>query len=473
MDKHVLVWLRHDLRLQNNPVLLQAQAIGGKISLCYFGSPNAWNKYQTSPRQVDLLARRLAFLQTESHRLCLPLFVITLDHLTDHLALVEWCQQQNVTHVITQEEYTWAEQKRDVALRALFEKSGIDFQLLPSATILPVGSVLNQQGEMYRVFSAFRKAWWARFLRQPKMTNIAECPTPLQQTHFHQTTTSLSFDGWQREKTFLPVSDEALLAHWQGFLEEKIVHYGVDRDFPSLDATSGLSAYFAIGAISPQSCVQAILEAYPEAISTDFKTGAGVWLSQMIWREFYYHLLAAFPALSCDRPFLAWTDKVQWQKLDEKAVAWQEGKTGFPLIDAAMRQLRATGWMHNRLRMLVASFWCKDLRFDWRVGEKWFQRQLIDGDFALNNGGWQWSASTGTDATPYFRIFNPTTQSERFDPNGDFIRQWVPELASVPNRYIHAPHCWSQFDDLDYPMPIVDHRDARQKTLAAYQNAKN
>lgn len=223
----------------------------------------------------------------------------------------------------------------------------------------------------------------------------------------------------------------------------------------------------------PRQCLNRLRAEHPNLLEQS-DGGAFTWLSELIWREFYRHLLVAWPRLCKHRPFVGWTQQVQWRQ-DEKALtAWQQGKTGFPIVDAAMRQLNGTGWMHNRLRMICASFLVKDLPIDWRAGERYFISQLLDGDLAANNGGWQWAASTGTDAAPYFRIFNPTTQGERFDTQGTFIRQWVPELAEVPERDIHQPHRWAQREGrrLDYPTPMVDHKQARQMTLEAFEAAK-
>ena len=203
--------------------------------------------------------------------------------------------------------------------------------------------------------------------------------------------------------------------------------------------------------------------------------GAGsVWLNELIWREFYRHLMTYHPDLCKHRPFISWTDNVKWQHDEARLQAWQKGETGYPIVDAAMRQLNETGWMHNRLRMITASFLVKDLLIDWRIGERYFISQLIDGDLAANNGGWQWAASTGTDAAPYFRIFNPTTQGQKFDANGDFIRRWLPALRNVPAKAIHDPWAWAdkQGVKLDYPRPIVDHKQARTATLAAYEAAR-
>jgi deoxyribodipyrimidine photo-lyase len=199
------------------------------------------------------------------------------------------------------------------------------------------------------------------------------------------------------------------------------------------------------------------------------------WFNELLWREFYRHLIVAFPNLCRHQPFIPWTDQVAWQYHAQWLQAWQQGATGYPLIDAAMRQLNQIGWMNNRLRMVVASFLSKHLLLDWRLGERYFMSQLIDGDFAANNGGWQWAASTGCDAAPYFRLFNPTSQSQRFDPQGTFIRQWVTELAHLSDREIHAPDAVraEARAALNYPQPLVNHHVARQRALGAFAAAKS
>ncbi len=473
---HALVWFRRDLRCDLHEGLSQAQRLGGKVSCLYLGTPMDWTKYAVSPRQIDLIAQRLSHLRSVLKQYALPLHIAqTETHETTIPWLLNWLEGQGITHIYAQAEFTWAEKQRDRVLTRQLAERGIEFHLLPTATILPVGAIANQQGEMYRVFSAFRRRWWQTFLTHRIENTVLQAPSLAQQTHFNgwvHNHNACEITQWSQQNALLPVDDNAIQRQWRHFLEQDLSQYGTQRDFYGVNGTSRLSAYFAIGALSTQTCFQEVLRYYPHAIETDFKSGVGVWLSQMIWREFYYHLLAAFPELSCHRPFLLWTDGVQWQTNPQKAEAWKMGKTGFPVIDAAMRQLNTTGWMHNRLRMLVASFWCKDLLLDWREGEAWFLNQLVDGDFALNNGGWQWSASTGTDAVPYFRIFNPTTQSLRFDPSGAFLRAWLPELANVPNKYVHEPYLWAEFHTIDYPSPIIDHKVARLRAIEAYRLAK-
>ncbi len=200
-------------------------------------------------------------------------------------------------------------------------------------------------------------------------------------------------------------------------------------------------------------------------------SGRETWITELIWREFYRHILVGFPRVSRHQPFRLETRRLEWSGNEEHFDAWKEGRTGVPIVDAAMRCLRATGWMHNRLRMITAMHLTKDLFLDWRRGERWFMRNLIDGDLASNNGGWQWSASTGTDAAPYFRIFNPVSQSRKFDPDGAFIRAWVPELRDLAGGEIHDPSSLPELARarIDYPAPIVNHTQARERAIAAFK----
>jgi deoxyribodipyrimidine photo-lyase len=256
------------------------------------------------------------------------------------------------------------------------------------------------------------------------------------------------------------------------FIDDHLFHYNQERDFPNLHGTSQLSPYLATGMISPRQCFLAALDANQNELDTGNK-GAVVWMGELIWREFYKHILVAAPRVSKHKAYKEETDTIWWDHDEKLMLAWQQGQTGYPLIDAAMRQLKTTGWMHNRLRMVVAMFFTKNLFFDWRLGEKYFMSQLIDGDLAANNGGWQWSASTGTDSAPYFRIFNPLRQSERFDPEGKFILQYCPELQDFDKKSIHEPYKIMPLiaAQSQYPRPIIDLKKNRDKVLAAFKLA--
>jgi deoxyribodipyrimidine photo-lyase len=257
---------------------------------------------------------------------------------------------------------------------------------------------------------------------------------------------------------------------WKTF-RRRLAGYAARRDFPALEATSQMSVQLRFGTISVRELVRHARKRH--------SAGAEVWLSELIWREFYFAILAARPDV-VDRAFRRNYDALQWENDEAGFRAWCEGRTGYPLVDAAMRELNATGMMHNRLRMVTASFLVKDLGVDWRRGERYFANRLLDYDLAANNGGWQWCASTGCDAQPWFRIFNPVTQSRRFDPEGAYIRRWIPELARVSDAGVHAPWEMAPLDQhaaecvigRDYPAPVVRHEEARRRTLARYGAVK-
>jgi deoxyribodipyrimidine photo-lyase len=250
----------------------------------------------------------------------------------------------------------------------------------------------------------------------------------------------------------------------------RIHAYHTTRDLPALEGTSQLSPYLAAGVISPRQCLLTAVSQNEGQISG--APGPTTWISELTWRDFYTHVLVGFPRVSRHQPFKQKTAAIRWRTNQDEFDAWCQGQTGYPLVDAGMRQLNQTGWMHNRLRMVTAMFLTKHLLIDWRWGEKYFMQRLIDGDLAANNGGWQWSASTGTDAVPYFRIFNPFSQSQRFDPQGTFIKKYCPELTDVPAAALHDARRLGQAvreRGLVYPPLLVDHKFARQRALAEFK----
>ena len=255
------------------------------------------------------------------------------------------------------------------------------------------------------------------------------------------------------------------------FLDEKVMDYSKNRNDPILEGTSRISPYLALGIISPRKCILEALKINNFEF-TSGNTGITKWIDEIVWREFYKNIMFSFPKVSRGQPFQDYSKKIKWRYSDEEFKAWKEGKTGFPIVDAAMRQIHNEGWMHNRLRMVVAMFFTKNMLHDWRLGEAYFMQNLIDGDFASNNGGWQWSSSTGTDAAPYFRIFNPITQSTNFDKEGLFIKKYVPELKDLDKSVIHNPpkehrkYC-------NYPEPILDLKESRLRAIEAFKIAKS
>ncbi|WP_075180707.1 deoxyribodipyrimidine photo-lyase [Pantoea sp. 1.19] len=468
-----LVWLRNDLRMHDNTALHAAcRDSEARVLALFIATPGQWEAHHMAPKQAGFIQENLRQLSAALAEKGIPLHYRQVDRFSDALdALQQFCQQQQVDQLFYNYQYEINERDRDAQAERRLTAAGVTVQGFDDSLLLAPGSVLTGGGEMYKVFTPFSKAFVKRLQAQ-----LPPClPAPKKRTSdAGQGDAIAPFDypceHW--DDTLFPAGETAALARLREFCQQPVVGYATGRDFPARDSTSRLSAYLACGVLSPRQCLHRLLHEHPQALGD---TQAFVWLNELIWREFYRHLLVAWPTLCKHRPFVDWTDGVAWQSNAAHLQAWQEGKTGYPIVDAGMRQLKALGWMHNRLRMIVASFLVKDLLIDWREGERWFMSQLIDGDLAANNGGWQWAASTGTDAAPYFRIFNPTTQGQRFDEAGEFIRRWVPELREVPASAIHDPHGWAKKMGrrLDYPQPIVDHKAARKATLAAFEAAKH
>ncbi len=259
----------------------------------------------------------------------------------------------------------------------------------------------------------------------------------------------------------------AAIARLRTFKKQGLGEYAERRDLPAVQGTSQLSIYLKNGSLTTAQ-IMALLDNVDQPL--DVRDGPATFVKELAWREFYYHVLYHRPEVEHAAHQEKYRD-ITWENREDFFAAWYQGRTGYPIVDAGMRQLNATGWMHNRVRMIVASFLTKDLLIDWRWGERYFMQQLLDGDLAPNNGGWQWAASTGCDAQPYFRIFSPKLQSEKFDPHGEYIRRWVPELSELSAKQIHEPHAAGI--QLDYPRPIVDHQEQKPKALALYTGGKD
>lgn len=358
--------------------------------------------------------------------------------------------------------------ERDASVAASLRRSGIDFRTCKDQVIFELDEVRTRSGAAFSVFTPYRSAWLARLepayvaaCRQDglpgRLAPAGNCRMP-----------SLATLGFERAALPLPLPAgmSGGASQWQDF-QERLAGYATGRDHPALGATSRLSVHLRFGTVSIRELVR--------YVRTRRSAGAQAWLSELIWRDFYFAILAARPDV-VDHAYRREYDALAWEEDEAGWRAWCEGRTGYPLVDAAMRELGTAGTMHNRLRMVTASFLAKDLGIDWRRGERYFAGQLLDYDLAANNGGWQWSASTGCDAQPWFRIFNPVLQSRRFDPQGAYIRRWIPELSQVPVERLHAPwemgpleqqaaHC---VIGRDYPAPVVLHEQARRRTLARY-----
>ncbi|MBF0677192.1 deoxyribodipyrimidine photo-lyase [Pseudomonas sp.] len=467
-----LIWLRSDLRIHDNTALSAAMAEGPTIAL-YLLSPGQWQLHDDAPCKIDFWLRNLAALQQELQRLNVPLLIRRAEHWRDAPeVLADVCRTHAIRCVHVNDEYGLNETRRDREVAASLDGLGVGFRGHLDQLLFQPGSVLTRSGGYFQVFSQFRKVCYQRLhAALPALQWLPAAQAPLSVA---SNAVPASVQGFtppaESLRQLWPAGEDAALERLTLFAEERLEAYTQQRDIPALPGTSQLSPYLAAGVLSPRQCLHAVLRANSGEFDGGLP-GAVSWINELLWREFYTHILVGYPRVSRHRAFRLETEALPWRHAPDDLAAWQEGRTGFPLIDAAMRQLLATGWMHNRLRMVVAMFLTKNLLIDWREGERFFMRHLIDGDLAANNGGWQWSASTGTDAAPYFRIFNPISQSHKFDPEGRFIRHWLPELAQLNPRDIHDPSALGGlFGAVDYPRPIVDLRRSRGRALAAFQN---
>ncbi len=467
-----LLWLRTDLRCTDNTALCAAMANGPTLAV-YFITPEQWLEHDDAPCKVDFWLRNLAELSQALGRLNVPLLIRRVsDWQAVPQALLQLCSEQQISHVQVNQEYGIHEQRRDDAACELLADHNIGFTSHLDQLLFKPGTLLTKTGSYYKVFSQFRKACHSHLYRalpscQPPPEAQAPLPlnsdpVPVEVSGFAQPTAEL--------RALWPAGEAEAQRRLETFTEQRIENYADHRDLPALPGTSQLSAYLAAGVLSPRQCLHAALNDNQGEFDSG-NPGVITWINELLWREFYKHILVGFPQVSRHRAFRPATESLPWRDAPEDLLAWQTGQTGFPIIDAAMRQLLATGWMHNRLRMVVGMFLTKNLLIDWREGERFFMRHLIDGDLAANNGGWQWCASTGTDAAPYFRIFSPPSQASRFDADGDFIRHWLPELSPLNTRDLHNPSALSGlFRPENYPVPMVDLSQSRARALAAFKN---
>jgi deoxyribodipyrimidine photo-lyase len=470
-----LAWFRRDLRCADNSALSaacrDARLSGRPVIAAYVATPEQWQEHDMAPMQADLIHRRLLDLQQQLTQLNIPLLYAQVASYKEAVSQVSaWAREHAVTDIYFTRQYEINELKRDEALQRQAAKMRL--HAYDDALLVPPGEVVTGKGEPYKVFTPFRRAWLSALTE--RNNEPVALPRPVENSALLRQQEIPIFAYPAADSTSWPVDDQAIHKRLDDFCRYRAADYRAHRDYPALAATSTLSPCLANGFISPRQCLARLLKYHPGACE-ESQGGAFTWLNELAWREFYIHLVASYPRLVKGHAFHQWTEHINWSPNREHFAAWQQGKTGYPIVDAAMRQLNSIGWMHNRLRMITASFLTKDLLINWRWGERYFMSMLVDGDFAANNGGWQWAASTGTDAQPYFRIFNPTTQGERFDADGDFIHQWLPELAEVPGKFIHRPHVWAEREGvaLDYPEPIVDHSEARQIALQAFKACKD
>lgn len=461
MKNTQLVWLRNDLRLDDNPALHLAQQ-QGPIEIVFIACPGQWQQHDESPAKQGLKADSLKDIQQRLAEKGIRLHLLETTLFRDvPTVLLSLCQQYKLTSLWFNQETPLDERRRDEAVCATLQTAGIHCHAL-APDLLVSTPVLTQQRQPFRVFTPYYRRW----LQILDQTQRAPYPEPEKQAPaFKPDWQTPGWAGHYRDDLW-SATESRILNNLDIFCARQLKSYQDRHDYPAASATSSLSPYLAIGRLGPRRLL-ATLQYHCAAQQGHWQDNS--WLRELAWRDFYRQLLLHYPRLSMDQAFKPETRYVVWSDNETGFQAWCEGQTGFPIIDAAMRQLRHTGWMHNRLRMISASFLSKLLLIDWRRGERFFMQHLIDGEFAANNGGWQWSASTGCDAAPYFRIFNPTRQSERFDPNGQFIRQFVPELKGLDHKQIHNPSAVLR-SERGYPDPIIDYPVRRQHAIEAFRH---
>ena len=472
-SQHNLVWLRNDLRVADHPAFHTAcHDPHARVTALYAYTPKQWQAHDVAAVRIDFEWRQLYSLANDLAALNIPLVVLFADDYTSLVPqFMRWCETHAVDSVFAHHAYELNEQARDTQVMAELRTRGIDSQWLHDSCIITPGSVLTGDGRYYTVFTPFKRNWLAQLAERP--VRLLPPPSPRQSAAVTATERPATPPGIELalDCTLIhglwPVGEALAHQRLAQFITEDGGRYGERRDLPAVNGTSTLSPYLAAGVVSARQCLVAA-EQHRHLFAG--QQGLETWISELCWRDFYKHILVGFPHVCRHQAFKRDTDALPWSHNSEHFDAWCQGRTGFPIVDAAMRQLNETGWMHNRLRMISAMFLTKDLFIDWRLGERYFMQQLIDGDLSANNGGWQWSASTGNDAAPYFRIFNPFLQSKKCDPNGDFIRQFVPELAHLDAKRIHEPHAKGVDVRIKYPKPIVDHSKARLNTLAYFKS---
>jgi len=467
-----IVWFRQDLRISDQPALATAIARGGAVVPIYIEALNEANPWAPGAAHRWWLHYALLDLDRQLAPLGLKL-IVRRGKPVDELRAV--AANAKADHVYWSRRYESFGIQEDSEIKRSLREQGIEVRDFNSSLLFEPWECASQAGRPYKVFTPFSKNVLARCLPEPVEHPSANAiPALLQHESLSVEALDLLPEGAATkhfEKEWDPTRGGAI-TRLEQFVAETVDTYHETRDFPAMDGTSRLSPYLHWGQLGPREIVAALSKRRET-------TGGQTFLREILWREFAYHVLYHFPHTP-NRALQPRFQSFPWKPEPVLLNAWKDGRTGYPIIDAAMRQLRATGWMHNRLRMVVASFLVKHLLQPWQEGARWFWDNLIDGDLANNTLGWQWAGGCGADAAPYFRIFNPITQGERFDKTGAFVRQWIPELASLPDRYIHQP--WTAPATIlkqaaielgkDYPHPIVEHTVGRERALQAFAQLK-
>ena len=464
--ERALCWLRRDLRLTDNKALFSACEKSKQVFLTFIFDTNILNKLKNKKdRRVEFIFNSLQSINQHLKKQNSQILIL---HGKPLKLIPALCKNLNISAVFVNEDYESYAKKRDQAVKKKLNQQKTVFHSLKDHVIFG-SEIKKEDGSAYRVFTPYKKTWLKSLQTQK---HLKKYQANLQKISLiqkrKQKKWKLEDFGFQKTQLNIPFGEKAGKNQLKNF-SQSIKHYHINRDYPYLNNSSLLSVHLRFGTISIRECIRFALKKSAR--------GSKAWLAELIWREFYSMVLDQFPFVE-KTAFLKKYQNLKWNHSKTRFQAWRKGQTGFPIVDAGMRQLNQTGFMPNRIRMITASFLVKDLLIDWRKGEKYFAEKLLDFDLSSNNGGWQWCASTGCDAQPYFRIFNPITQSQKFDPKGAYIKLWVKELKDLNEKVIHFPLFYPKelpknFQlGKNYPFPLVDHQIQKQKALKLFKTAK-
>ncbi|CDR99981.1 related to deoxyribodipyrimidine photo-lyase PHR [Sporisorium scitamineum] len=530
--KNVVYWMRmHDLRIHDNRALAHASALasarrqkgkGGHLIALFTITPADYSAHDRGARRIDFVLRTLASLKNQfDDDLDIPFVVYTHHGARTKLGekVFALCEKWNVSQLTGNIEYEVDELWRDISMVKSASDKKVAFSLFHDCYVVPPGRVLTNDGRPYSVFSPWNRRWTDCISKDMSLIEASPDPQRNDKSIHKDSTLSALFNldtlgdsygipdelpGFEcKDRAYMaklwPVDGDAPRQVLDNFMkgkggetaldrpanepsnkevggnakESRLGRYAEGRNLLNENGTSRISPYLAAGLVSARECLRRTKALTKDRLTVGRDSGAAMWNTEISFRDFYGHVLAAWPKVCMGHAFITKYEDVVWETDPSTLQAWKEGKTGYPIVDAAQRQCIQQGYIHNRGRMISAMFLTKHLLHDWREGERHFSLNFIDQDFASNNGGWQWSASTGTDPQPYFRVFNSLSQSEKSDPQGDYIRHFVPELKNVKGNAVHDPfHRLSkaEFDKLGYPKPIVEHAEARQRALRRYKN---
>lgn len=484
MSEHsAIVWFRLDLRRSDNPALAAAIASGAHIIPVYIYDPAEQGKWAPGAASRWFLHYALASLEESLAKQGMKLIYrrgSALENLRDIV------NRTDAAAVYFNRRYESLPLRQDLKVQKMLAEMNVECRTFNSALLVEPDKIRTAEGTPYKIFTPFHRAFGSR--PEPDKP-VPETELFQEVEHRRDEVQSLSLDEFRLLPTY--PWDAGLRATWspgeadaqqrlREFSEQGLDQYDTGRDRPDLDGVSKMSPYLHFGCIGPRQIWHFVRRKMTVESERGFHSSCETYLKELVWREFAHYLLFHFPE-SSEVPLRAEFSHFPWHHNERSLRAWQNGRTGYPIVDAGMRELWHTGWMHNRVRMIVASFLVKHLLLPWTDGAEWFWDTLVDADLANNTLGWQWSAGCGSDAAPYFRIFNPILQGKKFDPQGDYVRKWVPELENVPDRWLHNPfeapaavlHAANLQLGTDYSCPLVDHKEAREKALSSFASLRN